>query len=114
MMTWGQLSNIKESYRAEVTEYDNGNGIVYDPYFTWCEPFVLKEQRIILSKIDEKYWKRTHKFRVDPPNSISPERALDAKNGNTMWQEAKDKETKNISVSFDIHDDMDIALWKAI
>ena len=61
-----------------------------------------KKNKRILSKIKAKYWKRTHDFGVNFYNSIDQARTLDAKNGNTLWQEARDNEMDNNAVAFDL------------
>ena len=70
-MTWKKLSELKDSYPVQVTEYASGNGIIDGPAFAWWAGYILKKRRTILSKAKTKYWSRTHKYGVRLPKFIA-------------------------------------------
>ena len=55
-----------------------------------------------VSKVKARIGKTTHKCGVEIPREVEHEKELDAANGNRPWQDAMDKEMKNVGVAFEI------------
>ena len=100
--TWESLSRLKESNPVEVAEYAVANGLVDEPAFKWWVPFTLKKRDAIISAVNKRYWKRTHKFGIRLPHSVQEAIAIDKEEGNTLWQDAMQKEMNNVMVAFKI------------
>lgn len=93
---WVALKDMKNSYPVQVAEYVKANCIDDEPAFAWWVEFTLRKHDQILSKTKTKYWQQTHKFRLRVPKLVVEARAIDAKNGNTLWWDAILKEMKNV------------------
>jgi hypothetical protein len=103
--TWERLSELKESNPIEVAEYAFAKEISSEPAFDWWVHYVLKKRDRIISAVKNRYHKRTHKFGIELPKSVAEARAIDRKNGNTLWEDAIKKEMKAVEVAFRILDD---------
>ena len=60
---------------------------------------------MIIKKVKSKYWKRTHKYGIEIPKNIQHAKEIDARNGNTLWQDAIALEMKNVMIAFEEIDD---------
>ena len=49
-----------------------------------------------------RYLKKSHKFGIELHKTLEQALALDAKNGNTLWADAKSKEMENVRVAFEV------------
>ena len=58
----------------------------------------------IISAVNAREKRTTHKYCVAVLCSAEEAYSLDTKNGNTLWQDALDKEMPNLRVAFDILD----------
>ena len=101
-MTWEKLSDLKEFYPVQVAEYANEYGMIDELAFAWWAHYILNKRRDILPEVKTKYWSCTHKYGVRVPKSIAEARRLDKENGNTLWQDAIDKEMKKNGIAFNI------------
>ena len=68
----------------------------------WWTPYVLRKQDKIISSVSKSVQKATHKYGVELPTSVQHAYDLDAKNGNTFWRDALNKEMRNLQVAFDM------------
>jgi len=68
--SWEKLSDLKESYPIEVAEYSIANNIEKEPAFAWWAPYVLKKRDRIISAVNKRYHKRTHKYGLKLPKNI--------------------------------------------
>ena len=103
--TWERLSELKESNPVEVAEYAVAREIHTEPAFDWWVPYTLKKRDRIIAAVNNRYHKRTHKFGIELPKSITDARRLDKENGNNLWEEAIRKEMKAVQVAFKILND---------
>lgn len=103
--SWERLSDMKESNPLEVAEYAVTVGIDHEPAFSWWVPHVLKKRDRIISAVNKRYHKRTHKFGIEVPKSIEDAIHLDKLNGNTLWMDAVALEITAVKVSFKTLDD---------
>ena len=67
-MDWHKLADIKDSYPVQIAEYAVANGITHKPAFKWWIKKVLKRRERIISKVESKYWRSTHKFGIEIPD----------------------------------------------
>ena len=96
---------MKESNPIEVVEYAVSQNIQDEPAFKWWVPWTLRKRDRIISAVNSRVTKTRHKYGVEVPRSIKEAIALDERNGNTLWQDAINKEMNNLKVAFDILDD---------
>jgi hypothetical protein len=89
----------------EVAEYAVSHGIDHEPAFSWWVPNVLKKRDRIISAVNKRYLKRTHKFGIEVPKSVADAMRLDTENGNTLWMDAVALEIASVNVSFKHVDD---------
>ena len=99
--TWVACKDAKEAYPVQLAEYAVENQVSLEPAFAWWVPHVLKKRNRILAKLKSKYWVRTHKYGIEIPKSASQAKAIDEKNGNTLWWDAIMKEMKNVRPAFE-------------
>ena len=94
--TWVALKDMKQSYPIQVAEYSIANRIDDEAAFVWWVLDLLKKRdRVLVAKVESKYWQRTHKYGIQIPKSVEEAFANDKANGNTLWWDAICKEMKN-------------------
>ena len=98
--SWEDLSLLKEHNPVEIAEYAVAHEIDDEPAFAWWVPYTLRKRDRIISAVNKRYWKRTHKFGIRIPHSVDEAIAIDKENGNTLWQDAIQKEMTNVMVAF--------------
>lgn len=99
---WISLRELKESYPVQVAEFAVARGIQDEPAFSWWVPYTLRKRDRIISAVNSRVRKATHKYGVEIPTSVEHAQSLDEKNGNDMWAKAIKKEMYNVSVAFEI------------
>ena len=102
--TWERLADLKESHPVEVAEYATSVGIANEPAFAWWVPHTLRKRSAIISAVNSRYHKRSHKFGLEVPKTVRRALELDRENGNTLWQDAIAKEMSSVRVAFEIFD----------
>ena len=100
--SWECLKDLKESYPVEVAEYAKAVGIQHEPAFSWWTEHVLKKRDRMIAKVTKRYHRITHKFGIELPKSVAHAYEIDARNGNTLWRDAIEKEMKNVRIAFKI------------
>ena len=104
--TCEKLSDLKEYYLVETSEFEVLQELDHEPAFNWWEKHVLRKRDRIILKVKQrsakKYAKTTMKFGIECPKTVEEALALDSKNGNTLWADAITKEMKNVRVAFNI------------
>jgi hypothetical protein len=99
--SWEPLNLLKESNPVDVAEYAVSAGIVDEPAFAWWAPYTLRKGDAIVSAVNKRYWKRTHKFGIRLPHSVEEAMDVDRENGDTEWHDAITKEMTNVDVAFE-------------
>jgi hypothetical protein len=56
----------------------------------------------LVKKRSTRFLKKTHKFGIKVPRSVTEAYALNKKNGNTLWADSIAKEMKNVRIAFKI------------
>jgi hypothetical protein len=103
--SWLSLKELKNSNAVEVAQYAIENRIDLEPAFDWWVHDVIKrKQRLI--KMSQSYRLRTgYKFGLRVPNTVEEALEIDKERGDTLWQDAINKEMKNVRIAFDIRSD---------
>ena len=100
--TWERLADLKESNPVQVAEYAVSQGIDHEPAFAWWVPFTLKKRDRIIASVNARYLKTTHKFGIRVPKTVLEAIEIDRENGNTMWQDAIQKEMNAVRIAFKV------------
>ena len=61
----------------------------------------LRRRTIIISKVKDKHWRKTHKFGIQVPKYVNESIAIDKNIGNKLWYTDIQKEMKNFRVAFE-------------
>ena len=80
-------------------------GIQHEPKFYWWVHYVLKKRGITIFMVrwhSAQYLKRTNKFWLKLPKMVNEAYAVDEKDGNTLWQDAVQKEMENVKIALQI------------
>jgi hypothetical protein len=99
------FKDSKESNPVEVAEHAVSAKLVSEPAFAWWVPFALKRRDRIISKIDARFAKKSHKFGIAVPATVKEALQMDKDNGNAAWWDSIQKEMKNVRVAFNVLDD---------
>ena len=73
---WVPLILIKESNPIEVDNFVKSRGIDDDPAFAWWVPHNLRKRDMIISNINARVSRKTHKFGIGVPPSINQAKKL--------------------------------------
>ena len=98
MTEWVELKDMKDSYPIEMAKFAVASQIPDEPAFAWWVPYTMKKRNRIISKIESKYWQKTHQYGVHMPKSVKEAYEIDKENGNTLWVDAIKKEMANVGV----------------
>ena len=99
---WVPLSVMKESNPVDVAEFAKAVGIDDEPFFQWWVPYTLRKRDRIVSAVNARVKRVTHKYGVEIPRTITEALAIDEKQKDTYWRDTIDKEMGNLKVAFDI------------
>jgi hypothetical protein len=93
---------VKESHPVETAEFATARSIADEPAFAWWVPYTLRKRDIILSKINARIRKTTHKYGIEIPTSVQKAMEIDRSNNNTFWKDALAKEMTEVGVAFEV------------
>jgi hypothetical protein len=97
---WVPLKNLKESNPVELAEYAVANNLEEEPAFKWWVQSTLRCRNRIVNKVKSTYWERTHKFGIRLPKTVNEALEIDKSTGTLFWQQAIQKEMKNVRPAF--------------
>ena len=86
------MKELKESNPVQLAEYCVNNKIDDEPAMAWWVPYTLKKKVHIVSAINQRVKKTTHKYGVKVPKTLRDAYRLDEENKNTVWRDAVKKE----------------------
>jgi hypothetical protein len=95
--SWIPLKDLKESHPIETAEFAKAQSIADEPAFAWWVPYTLRKRDIILSKINARIRKTTHKYGIEIPPSVEHAYEIDRANSNTLA-----KEMTEVRVAFEV------------
>jgi len=75
---WIALKDLKVSNPIELAKYAVGNQLVEEPAFCWWVKDALRTRNRIISKVNSRYWKTTHKFGIEVPKDVTQALAIDS------------------------------------
>ena len=93
---------LKNLNHIEVAEFTVARGIDKKPAFTCWVPYTLRRRDRIISGVNSRVKRTTHKYGIELPRSVDEALRFDKLNGSTFWRDAIKKEMENIKVAFDI------------
>jgi hypothetical protein len=88
-----------------LAEYAVANKIYNEPAFAWWVPFALRKRNRVISKLQKKYWRTTHKFGIEIPCSVERARQIDEETGTDFWMKALAREMKKVKVAYEEKDE---------
>ncbi len=96
------LKILKESNPVQVAEYVTARNIAEEPAFAWWVPYVLRKRDVIVSAVNSRVQKTSHKYGIEHPTSVKHAIEINHRNGNTLWQDALSKGLGNVCIAFEI------------
>ena len=102
--TWVPLKDMKESHPTEMAKFSKSQGIDKEPSFAWWIPYTLRKRDIIISAINTRIRKTTHKYEIEIPRTVKHVHELYIKSGNNFRVKAIEKEIINVDIAFEILD----------
>ena len=103
---WLPLLQVKESIPVELAEYSVAQKINKEPAFNWWVNKTVRKCDRIIGKIGaRKSRKPNMKFGIEIPRSVEEAQALDARKGNSYWQDVIKKEYNNVKFAFRLLED---------
>ena len=85
---WIDLKIFKDSNPVQVAEYATARDIAAHPAFAWWVPYVLCKHNVIVSAVNSRVRKCSHKYGIKVPFSIKEALDFDCKHGNNFWEDA--------------------------
>ena len=61
-----------------------------------------KKRDQVIASVNSRVRKTSHKYGIEVPTSIDHAKKIYASNGNRLWQDAFEKEMKNVAVAVEI------------
>ena len=95
---WIDLKILKESNPVQGAEYVTARDIAEEPAFAWWVPYVLRKRDVIVSAVNSRVRRISHKYGIELPTSVKHAIDIDHKNGNTLWQDALKKKWATFSL----------------
>ena len=68
--TWERLADLKESNPVKISDYATAHNIAHLPAFVWWVGYNLRKRELIISAVNARYLKRTHKFGIKLPKNV--------------------------------------------
>ena len=103
--SWLPLRDLKESDPIRVAEYATSREIDNMPAFAWWVPHTLKKRDKIIKSVSRRIKRNRLKFGIKVPQTPGEAELLDIENKNTLWDDAVEKEKKNVLVVFMLLED---------
>jgi hypothetical protein len=100
-MLFAKLKDMKESHPVKTAEFAKARSVADEAAFTWWTPCTLHERDVMLSKINARIRKTTHKHGVETLTSVDNANEIDRRNNNTFWKDALAKEMTEVGVAFE-------------
>ena len=99
------MKEMKNSNPVEVAQYAIDNRIDHEAAFDWWARDILKKKQRLI-KMSQSHRLRTgYKFGLRVPNTVEEALEIDRERGDTLWQDAINKEMANVRIAFDIKSD---------
>ena len=102
---WVPLKDLKESNPMELSAFESSIWVDIETDFVWWVPFNLRNIDMIIAAVNTRTKMVPHKYGVQLPSKVQEEFDIGKANGNTLWHDALNKDTKHLKVAFDIMPD---------
>jgi hypothetical protein len=102
--SWETLAVMKESFSVQVAKFTVDKNFHEKIAFKWWVPQLIKQHTRIIKAIKTRYLKRTHKYGIRLPKSVTEAYEIDKENGYDLWHQAIIKEMKNNALAFQFLD----------
>ena len=89
---------MNDSHPIEKPEFSKSRGIDKERAFAWWIPYNLRKRDIIISAINTRIRKTTHKYGIEIPISMKYASEMDIENGNNFWVKAIKEEMTNVGL----------------
>ena len=76
---WIDLKLLKESNPVQVAEYVTACNIADEPAFAWWVPYVLRKRDVIISAVNSRVRRTSHKYGIEVPTSLKHTIEIDQK-----------------------------------
>ncbi len=86
----------------EVAEYAVAHELMEQPAFAWWVPQALRRRDAIISAVNKRSLKPSHKYGIRVPRTVQEAFDIDRENGDSRWAESIQKEMNNVRVAFRI------------
>ena len=96
---------MKELHPVEMPELVKVRGISDEPVFCWWVPYTLKKREAIISAVNTRVRKVTHKYGIEILMGVEHAKELARQNDKTMWMDTLAKEMYNVGVAFEVLDE---------
>ena len=96
---------MKRMYAIQTVEFAKSIEIDGESASCWRVPEYLRSHDLIVAAINRRASKVSHKYGIEVPTSLGHAIDLDRGNKDKLWQDAINKEMRNVCVSFEILDD---------
>jgi hypothetical protein len=106
--SWIPLKDLKDSNPIELAEYAVANQIDHEPAFNWWAHDILSKRKRIISKVQNKYWRTTHKYGIKLPHTVDEALKIDKETGTDHWARAIEKELSKVCVAWEVRDDLSL------
>ena len=98
--SWVHLKDLKESHPVELAEYAKARDIADEAAFIWWVPYTLRKRDVILSAVNTRIRKTSHKYGIEIPTSVEHAYKLDLKNKNNFWRDSIKLEMHKLALKF--------------
>ncbi|KAL7533508.1 hypothetical protein ACHAWF_004526, partial [Thalassiosira exigua] len=101
---WMPLRDVKEASPVELAEYAVAMDLDKEPALAWWVDYLLRKRKMIIKKAKSKYWRTTHKYGIQIPNTPEEALRIDREAGTDFWEKAMIKEMSKAKVSYELVD----------
>jgi hypothetical protein len=84
---WIDLKLLKESNPVQVAKYASSRNIEEEPAFAWWVPYVLQKRDAIVSAVNSRVLRTSHKYGIELLTLVKSAIEIDQKNKNMHPQE---------------------------
>ena len=100
-VVWVPLKDLKQPKPVELAEYSVASEISYEPALNWWVVETLQHINTIISKVNFKYWRTSHKSGIRLTKTEKEVCDIDRQYGTDFWTKAIAKDMKNDHIEFE-------------
>ena len=92
---WVALKGSKDLHPIPLANCAISNDLQEEPAFDWWLPCIHEKRKAVVNKVKSKCFQRTHKHRLQIPETWKEALEMDKEDGDHLWEEAIEQEMKN-------------------